>query len=104
MQPVARTVALTVLFVGALSLSGCVGDFNLAARERFSKTVAFERRGRFRLQNVNGAITVEPWDQNSVEIEAEKAAASQRALEEIQIEVRGQGDEVEVQTRLPRAG
>lgn len=105
MRSLAQKAVLILLVVASVSLPGCVlGNFDLAAHERFEKTVSLDPTGRFRLQNVNGGITVETWDQNSVQIEGEKASVDERGLREIQIDVRGQGDEVEVQTRMPRGG
>ncbi len=101
----ALVLLLGPLFLGSLLLSGCgVGDFDLTAHERFEKTVPLDPTGRFRLQNVNGTVTVETWSQNQVQIEAEKAASHRSLLEDIRIDVRGQGDEVEVETHFPRGG
>jgi DUF4097 and DUF4098 domain-containing protein YvlB len=52
---------------------------------------------------VNGTVTIEAWEQDSIYIEAEKAANSEEALESIEVEIDGEGDWVEVKTRLPRS-
>ena len=86
-----------------LFLAGCaVGDFTLSDHERFQKTVPLDPKGRFHLVNVNGSVTVETWNQSSVQIEGEKAASSSRLLDEINIEVTGGGNQVDVITRMPR--
>jgi len=90
-----------LLLAGALT-SGCVGHDVLAAKDSFEETRPLEPGGTFRLQNTNGRVTVTCWDESRVRIEAERAAASERALEAIEIDVRGGGDRVEVTTRLPR--
>ncbi len=88
-----------------LALAACdVGDFELAARAKFEKTVSLDPEGRFTLDNVNGAITVEPWDRPMVHIEAEKAAATQDHLDGIEIQIEGEGEQVRVKTRFPRRG
>ena len=42
------------------------------------------------------------WDENSVRIEAEKAAPNERLLRKIDIDISGEGDRVRVKTRLPK--
>ena len=86
-----------------LFLAGCAaGDFHLSERERFQKTLPLDAKGRFRLVNVNGSVTIETWNQNSVQIEAEKAASSARLLDEIRIDISGGHEEVEVRTHMAR--
>jgi hypothetical protein len=81
-----------------------VGARELAAEvtERFEKTVPFASRGSFLLDNVNGSVVIEVWDQPSLRIEAEKKASDEDRLREIEIEVIGEGDRVEVRTRYPQ--
>jgi len=93
------------LLLGALLLSGCdIGEWELSSHAPFEKTVALDPMGAFALENVNGNVTVEPWDRSSVQIEGEKSASNERTLEEIRIEVSGEGDRVQVKTRMPRRG
>jgi DUF4097 and DUF4098 domain-containing protein YvlB len=94
-----------LVVVGLLTLVGC--DFDeamLSHRARFERTVALEPTGTFHLENVNGKVRIEPWDRAEVRIEAEKAASNEDYLEEIKIEVQGEGRRVDVRTRLPRGG
>jgi DUF4097 and DUF4098 domain-containing protein YvlB len=91
-----------LLLAGALA-SGCVGHGELTARDSVEETRPLEPGGTFRLQNTNGRVTVTTWDESQVRIEAERAAATERGLDEIEIDVRGEGDRVEVTTRLPKA-
>ncbi len=42
------------------------------------------------------------WDEAKVRVEATKRAASERALEELKVEIEGEGDRVTVRTRYPR--
>jgi hypothetical protein len=97
-----RRSALHVVLMAAFFQGGCVGDFGLPAHERFTKTVALDPKGSFRLNNVNGSVTVETWDQPTVQIEAEKAAMDEQSLKDIEIDVRGQGGFVDVETRMPK--
>jgi DUF4097 and DUF4098 domain-containing protein YvlB len=71
--------------------------------ERFEKTVPLDPGGRFRIENTNGSITLEAWDQPSVAIEAEKKARDEERLSQIEIDVESLGSSVTVKTRLPRA-
>ena len=87
-----------------ISLAGCDFDELLSFRAKFERTVPLDPTGTFRLTNTNGKVRVETWDRAEVHIEAEKAASSQDYLEEIQIEVDGQGNRVEVRARMPRGG
>jgi DUF4097 and DUF4098 domain-containing protein YvlB len=70
--------------------------------ETIDETIAFNRGGTFRIENVNGSITVETWDQDNVRIQAEKIADSQESLDDIEIEITGSGDHVSVITHYPR--
>lgn len=97
-----RALAYPALLCGSLLLPGCVaGDFGESARGHFDKTVDFSPGGRFRLENTNGRVAVETWNQKKVQIEAELAASSEEELDRIHIEVRGQGDQVEVRAEMP---
>ena len=101
MRGFATKVAFLVMVT---STPGCfLEEVTMAAREQIEETRPFEAGGTFRLENVNGTVTIESWDQDSVYIEAEKAANSEDALESIEVEIDGEGDWVEVKTRLPRS-
>ena len=96
------TLALAVL--AALALSAC-GDFPsapLSARDIVDETRALEPDGRFQLENVNGEITLRTWSRDEVRIEAERAATSEEALDDIEIDIEGEGREVRVKTRYPK--
>jgi hypothetical protein len=98
------------LFLGAcslaasLALTGCIGgDFGTMP---FEKTVDESRplaaNGVFSLENTNGTVKLVTWDEARVRIEAVKHASSERALEELQVEITGEGDSLSVRTRYPR--
>ena len=98
-------IRILALLATLLILPGCIiTNSVLGAHERFYKAVALNRDGAFFLENVNGSVIVEAGADNEVQIEAEKTASSQSYLERIEIEVRGQGDRVDVRTRMPRGG
>jgi DUF4097 and DUF4098 domain-containing protein YvlB len=54
-----------------------------------------------RLDNVNGDVTIEGWDKNSIEIVAVKSAGDKEDLDDLKIESRKDGDEVVVHVRYP---
>ncbi len=91
------------LAVSSLTTGCFIDDVAPAAHEQFQETLPFEPGGRFRLENVNGSVHISTWDESEVRIEAEKAANSAKALDSIEILVDGEGDWVEVKTRLPRS-
>ena len=93
-----------LLVVAGTLVSACHGHGHgvLRARDTVEETRPLDRDGTFRLQNTNGRVTVTAWDESRVRIEAERAAATERGLDEIKIDVRGEGDRVEVTTRLPK--
>ena len=90
--------SLAVLAILAMS---CL-EASAKVRENFEKVVPFEAGGSFRIENINGSITVQTWDEPSVKIEAEKVARTQDQLEGITIDIQGSGDSVAVKTRHHR--
>lgn len=94
---------LAVALVGSLALGGCVdGNFGMHSRESVDETRPLAANGEFTLENTNGSVKVATWDEPRVRIEAVKHAASERALEELKVEIEGEGDRVTVRTRHPR--
>jgi hypothetical protein len=92
--------ALLALVVPAVA--GCdVAAMGPTDRENVSQTRRLDAQGTFTLENTNGAVIVEAWDQPTVSIEAEKVGPEGQ-LDQIQIEIRGEGDRVDVVTRHPR--
>ena len=89
--------------VAGLALSGCVaGDFGAPFRTTVEESRPLAANGEFRLQNTNGSVRVTGWDQPRVRIEAVKHARSERALEELKVEITGEGDRLSVRSRFPR--
>lgn len=100
-QLVLSTLTLTTL----LALSACSGGSRSHNfHETVEKSVALNADGRFRVENINGTIRIDAWDRNEVQIVAEKSASSEAALADIEVEIRGEGDRVDVHTRLPKSG
>ena len=100
-----RLLSGGVVLSAALVVSGCLhgGDWGGArVKASLNESRPLAKDGRFSLDNTNGRIEVTGWDQAQVKIEATKRAGSERALEELRIEIDGEGDAVRVRTRYPR--
>jgi hypothetical protein len=84
-------------------LNGCIGgDFGMPFRATVDETRPLAANGEFSLENTNGSVHLATWDEARVRIEAVKRAGSERALQELQVEIVGEGDRLSVRTRYPR--
>jgi hypothetical protein len=98
-----RVLSAGLVFSAALALSGCVhGDWGTPFRASVSESRPLAKNGRFSLENTNGRVEVTGWDEERVTIEATKRARSEHALDELKVEVDGEGDRVRVRSRYPR--
>jgi hypothetical protein len=86
-----------------LLLTGCIGgDFGTPFQKTVDETRPLAASGEFDLGNTNGSVRITTWDEARVRIEAVKRAGSERALEELKVEITGEGDRLSVRTRHPR--
>jgi hypothetical protein len=84
-------------------LAGCIGgDFGMPFRATVNETRPLAANGELSLENTNGTVRLVAWDEAKVRIEATKRARSERALEDLKVEIEGEGDRVSVRTRYPR--
>jgi hypothetical protein len=60
--------------------------------------------GELSLENTNGSIHVATWDEPRIRIEASKTAATRHALEQLEVEIDGEGDRIAIRTRQPHGG
>jgi hypothetical protein len=98
-----RSPALVAALLAPFALSACLDVAGaLVARDVVEETRALEPDGRFALENVNGRITLRTWSRAEVRIEATRAAVSEEALEDIDVDIEGEGRDVRVTTRFPR--
>jgi hypothetical protein len=67
----------------------------------FEETYPVERGARVSLENVNGDVRIEVWDQAEVRVQAEKFASSQELLDELEIKIFASQDSVRVDTHAP---
>lgn len=98
-----RRAVLSLAVVSGLALGGCIGgDWGQNARATVTETRPLAKNGSFELDNTNGRVEVSAWDEARVSIEATKHAAHERALEELRVEITGDGDSLSVRTRYSR--
>jgi len=98
-----RVLSAGLVLSAALALSGCVhGDWGTHFKATVDESRPLAKNGRFSLENTNGRVEVTGWDEARVTIEATKRAGSAHALDELKVEVTGEGDNVRVRTRYPR--
>jgi len=96
-----QSLAALLVALPALAVAGCdVEAMGPQSRQHVSEPRRLDKGGTFTLQNTNGAVEVEAWDRDSISIEAEKVGPEGR-LDEIQIEIKGEGSRVDVSTRFP---
>lgn len=69
--------------------------------ESVEHTVALDKQGRFKIENPRGLIRIDTWERPEIRIEADKYAGSRDALKDVRIEIRGEGERVEVRTHVP---
>lgn len=84
-----------------LMLAGCdeawFGDSG-RFREDFHYSYPLQAGGRFSIENTNGSIEINVWDQDTVEINGTKYAPSEQMLKDIKIDVSAQPSSVSVRT------
>jgi len=69
--------------------------------EPFSQTYPLTATGRVHIENINGDVHVNVWDQNSVKVDAVKRAYSQKRLSEVTIDVESAPDMLKIKTKYP---
>jgi DUF4097 and DUF4098 domain-containing protein YvlB len=91
----------TALLILALAVVGAVPTH--AITKEFNQSYPLQPGGSFELQNVNGAVEVQGWDRNEIEIHAVKTAKQRETdLERVTIDVDARPDAVSITTRYPQ--
>lgn len=67
----------------------------------FDQTFSVSERAQVSLENVNGDVHIEVWDQAEVRVKAEKFASSQELLDELEIEINASRNSVRIDTHYP---
>ena len=97
-----RRPQLATLFAAVLALALPLTAAALQMTEDSTFTHPLSAGGRVSLENVNGDVTIEAWDQDEVRIEAVKRGRSQEALDAAEIEIDARGDSIHIETRYDR--
>lgn len=93
---------LAAIAAASLGLTGCIdGNFGNHFRESVDVTKPLAANGRLSLQNTNGTVHIATWNEARVRVEAVKAAGSESTLRQIEVIVEGEGERVDVRTRMP---
>lgn len=91
------TMAALVFALVAGSLPASASDF----KEEFHKSYPLTTDGRVSLKNINGAVTIQAWDKNEVQVDAVKTADEQSKLAEAKIEVTAGSSSIDIRTHYP---
>src|SRR6266478_3311700 len=93
-----RFAALEVLFAAIIWAAP-----TQAITKEVNQSYPLQAGGSFELQNVNGAVEVQGWDRNEVEVHAVKTAKEKESdLERVTIEVDAKPGTVSIATRYPQ--
>jgi len=95
MKQVMTMAAVVLLAAGA----AWAGDYT----ETFDQTYSVDHGSRVGLENINGDVTIEVWDQAEVRVYAVKSASSPERLEALKIEVDASSRGVFVDTHYPNS-
>lgn len=98
LRPVSRSLGFFVLVLAAACTIPCY-----AINKEFNQSYPLQPGGSFELQNVNGAVEIQAWDRDTVEIRAVKSAKQKESdLERVSIEVDAKPAAISVVTRYPQ--
>jgi putative adhesin len=93
-----RAAALAVFTIAAVWATP-----SQAISKEFNQSYPLAPGGTFELQNVNGAVEVEGWDRDTVEVHAVKIAKHRESdLDRVSIEVDAKPGAISVSTRYPQ--
>ena len=95
MKQAMTVAAVVMLAVGA----AWAGDYT----EIFDQTYAVDHGSQVGLENINGDVTIEVWDQAEVRVYAVKTASSPERLEALRIDVNASSRGVFVDTHYPNS-
>src|SRR5579863_5151655 len=92
---------LALALATVLLLAGCdIEDFDDYQAD-FHYHYDFQPGGRLEIDNPNGGVEIEGWDQKSVEISGVKFASRQSLLDALRIDIRNTPDSITIRTIQP---
>ena len=96
-------VVLTAVAAGLLSLTAC--EMDLGEMERFNRdfhyNYALDTNGRVLVETFNGSVEISGWDQNTVDISGTKYGPSQRAADDLKVNIDHSRDSVTIRVVRP---
>ncbi len=101
-----RTLAaVTGVAIASVTLSGCVFSTNFGSMDKFHddfhNTFPVQAKVRIDAESFNGAIEIDGWDRNEVEISGVKSASTEAALAAIKIDMHNSPDAVAIRAIRP---
>jgi DUF4097 and DUF4098 domain-containing protein YvlB len=69
--------------------------------EEFHQNYPLSATGRVSIENINGGVHINVWDQNEVKVDAVKRGRQREGLDEVKIEVVNTADSVRIKTQYP---
>ena len=97
----------TLVLVAGLTLSACSEMGAFEKRQEISKTFDIKSGGSITVENTNGSITAEGWDQDKVEVVAIKTAHgydnrdAEENLNRLEVVFDTSGNNLRIETRYP---
>ena len=97
-----RTICGASGLAALLLLAGC-GDMAgfEGVTEEFHNSYNMTQGGHLDLNNRNGSVEITGWDRSSVEVSGTKYAPDSERLKEIKVDIRQDGDRLEIRTQTP---
>ena len=74
-----------------------------AAERTLTETFDLGEKGRVRLSNINGDVTIEGWDESVVEVRAEISSRSRDSVERTKVDFDHEGSTLDIEVDLPNA-
>jgi DUF4097 and DUF4098 domain-containing protein YvlB len=102
-----RNMRFVLALSGALVLSGCImgnfGDFGQSDRYQsdFHYTYTLEPGGHLSVENSNGSVEINGWDESKVEITGTKFASTEQLRDDIKIDIRNSAGSIAIRTEKP---
>ncbi|TRX55857.1 DUF4097 family beta strand repeat-containing protein [Thalassomonas sp. M1454] len=79
-------------------LATCAFNASAKVESTIEKTFELTAQGQLVLENVNGDVNIESWQQNSIKVTAELQAKTQEDLDRIEVNMKQSGNRVSVET------
>jgi DUF4097 and DUF4098 domain-containing protein YvlB len=87
--------------IPALLVTGCI-DIDFGSSDRYQADFHYnfdlQPGGRLNIENINGPVEIEGWDQNKVEITGVKNAATHEALDRLRIDIHNSPSSIDIRT------